>query len=132
MKRGWFRHAMHREVAKDIAALRAGPLHAPALERHGRKFLRVKELRTAEMIVPFFDARIEAAHIDLHRDGGILRMLAIDVDLAAKIGKLAARRSEELMHAKTNGRAGLIELVDLLRRRNGGQTTYYKPNQQSA
>ena len=112
MQRERFRDAMHREIAKDIAALRAGPLHAPTLERHSRKFFHVKELRAAEMIVPFLDACVEAAYIDLYCDRGILRMLAIDVDLAAKIGEFAARRAEELMHAKTNRRAGLIELVD--------------------
>ena len=32
MKRGRLRHAVHREVAKNIATLRAGPFHAAALE----------------------------------------------------------------------------------------------------
>jgi hypothetical protein len=41
-------------------------------------------------------------------------MLAIDFDSAAKIAEFAASRSEELMHAKTNRRAGLIELVNFL------------------
>lgn len=113
MKRDRFRHAMHRKIAKNITGLRAGLLHTPALERHSRKFFHVKELRAAEMIVPFLDPRIEAAHIDLHCDRGILRMLAIDVDLAAKIREFATRRAEELMHTETNRRAGLIELVDL-------------------
>src|SRR5207249_1353992 len=103
------------EVAKNIAALRASPLHAAALKRHFREFFHVEELRAAEVIVPFFDARIDAAHIDLRRDRGILRLLAIDFDPAGKIGEFATSRAEELMHAKTNRRARLIELVSLVR-----------------
>ncbi len=34
MKRDRFRHTMHREIAKNIAALRASPLHTPALKCH--------------------------------------------------------------------------------------------------
>ena len=132
MKRDRFCHAMHREIAKDIAALRAGLLHAPTFERHRRKFFHVEELCAAEMIVPFFDARIEAAHIDLRCDRGILGMLAINFDPAAKISELAPRRAEELMHAETDRRAGLIEPVNLLRPRDGGQTSYYGRNEQSA
>ena len=61
MQRDRFRHTMHREIAKNIAALRASPLHAAALKRHIREFFHVEELRAAEVIVPFFDARIDAA-----------------------------------------------------------------------
>src|SRR6516165_6996528 len=114
MKRKRFRHAMHGEVAKNIAALRASLLHAPALERHIRKFFHVKKLRATKMIVPLFDARIEASHIDLRCNRGILGVLPVDFDPAAKITKFAMSRAEELMHAETNRRARLIELVGLL------------------
>jgi len=121
MKRDRFRHTMHGEVAKNIAALRTSSLHTPALEGHIRKLFHVKEFRAAQMIVPLFDARIDAAHLDLCRDRRILRMLAVDFDPAAEIGEFAMSRSEELMHTETNGRAGRIELVGLFCRHGGAQ-----------
>ena len=52
------------------------------------------------MIVAFFDARIDAPHVDVRGYRGILRMFAIDLDLAAEARELAASRAEELMHTK--------------------------------
>ena len=63
------RHAVHREVAQNITALRPGAFYAAALERHLRKFFHIKKFRAAQMIVPLFDARIDAAHVDLRRHG---------------------------------------------------------------
>jgi len=37
------------------------------------------------MIVSLFDPRVDAAHIDLRRNGGILGVLAVDVDLAIEL-----------------------------------------------
>ena len=61
-------HAMHREIAENVAALRPGSLDASALERDLGKLFRVKEFRAAQMIVAFFDLRVDAAHVDLRRD----------------------------------------------------------------
>jgi len=63
------RHAVHREVAQNIAALRADAFYAAALERNVGEFFHVKEFRAAQMIVPTPDARIDAANIDLRRHG---------------------------------------------------------------
>jgi hypothetical protein len=68
MKRDWPCHAMHGEIAENVAALRAGPFHAPAPERDLGKFFRVKKFRAAQMIIAFFDARVDAAHINLRRN----------------------------------------------------------------
>ena len=54
------------------------------------------------MIVPFFDARVDAAHIDLRGYRGILRMLAVDVDLAAEPCEFAMGGAEKLMYGETN------------------------------
>ena len=102
MKRDWPGHAMHREVAENVAAFRAGPLHAPALERDLRKFFHVKKFRATQMIVPFFYARINAADVDLRHHRGILRMLAVDVDLAIELRELSLGRAKELMHTETD------------------------------
>src|SRR2546430_6898128 len=59
---------LFRSVAKNIAALRTSSLHTPALEGHIRKLFHVKEFRAAQMIVPLFDARIDAAHLDLRSE----------------------------------------------------------------
>src|SRR6266446_10933194 len=96
-------HAVHCELADNVAVLRPGPLHTSAFKRHLGKFFHVKEFRAAQMIVPFFDARVDAAHVDLCRNGGILRMLAVDIDLAAESCKFSLRGAEELMHRKTDG-----------------------------
>jgi len=53
-------HPMHGEIAENVAALRAGPFHAPAPERDLGKLFHVKEFRTAKMVVPSFDVRIDA------------------------------------------------------------------------
>jgi len=95
-------HAVHREVAEDVAALRSGSLDASAPERHLGKFFHVKEFRAAKMVVPFFDVRVDAAHVDLRRDRRILRMLAVDVDLAAETCKFAMGGAKKLMHGETN------------------------------
>src|SRR5438132_6338035 len=95
-------HAMHRKIAENVAALRAGSLDASAPERHLGKLFHVKKFRTAEMVVPFFDVRVDAADVDLRRDRGILRMLAVDVNLAAESSEFAMGSAEKLMHGKTN------------------------------
>src|SRR5262249_82146 len=96
-------NAMHRQVAENVAALRTGAFHAAALECHLRKFLHVEEFRTPQMIVPLFDARVDAAHIDLRRDRGILRLLAVDLYLAAESCEFPMGATQKLMHTKTNG-----------------------------
>ena len=54
------------------------------------------------MVVPFFDVRIDAAHVDLSRDRGILRMLPVDIDLTAESCEFAMGGAEKLMHGETN------------------------------
>src|ERR1700730_14459419 len=95
-------HAVHREVAKNVAALRARLFYASALERDLRIFFDIKKFRAAQMIVSRFDLSIDAAHIDLGRHRGILRMLAVDVDLAVKLCELALSRAQKLMHTETD------------------------------
>ena len=108
-------HAVHGEIAEDVAALRSGSLDASAPERHLGKFFHIKEFRAAKMVVPFFDVRVDAAHVDLRRDRGILRMLAIDVDPTAESGEFAVGGAEKLMHGEANRGARGIELVGLVR-----------------
>ena len=108
-------HAMHREIAENVAALRSGSLDASAPERDLGKFFHVKEFRAAKMVVPFFDVRVDAAHMDLRGDRRILRMFAIDVDLAAETCEFAMGGAEKLMHGEANSGARGIELVGLVR-----------------
>jgi len=108
-------HAMHREIAENVAALRSGSLDASAPERDLGKFSHVKEFRAAQMIVAFFNVRINAAHVDLRGDRGVLRMFAIDVDLAAETCEFAMGGAEKLMHGEANRGARGIELVGLVR-----------------
>ena len=93
---------MHREVANNVTALWSGVLHASALKSDLRKFLYIKKFGTAQVIVPFLDLRIDAADVDLRDDRGILRTLAVDIDLPAKSCKFSVSRTEELMNAETN------------------------------
>jgi len=119
MKRGRPGHAVHRKIAENIAALRAGPFDGAALERDLGKLFYVKEFRAAQMIVSSFYARVDAARVDLRRDRGILRMLTVDFDLAAEPRKFSVGGAEELMHSETDRRTGRIELVGLGCRRDG-------------
>ncbi len=108
-------YAVHGEIAEDVAALRSGSLYNAALERDLGKFFRVKKFRAAKMVVPFFDLRVDAAHVDLRDDRGILRMLSVDVDLAAESCEFAVGGAEKLMHGEANRGARGIELVGLVR-----------------
>src|SRR5207237_10243434 len=59
--------------------------------------------------------------VDLRRDRGILRTLAIDFDLAVELREFPMGGTEELMHTETNRRPRWIELVSLVRRCCGTQ-----------
>ena len=85
MERDRLGHTVYGEVAKNIAALRARLFYAAAFERHLGEFFDIKEFRAAQMIVSLFNPRIDAAHVNLRRNRGILRMLAIDVYLAIEL-----------------------------------------------
>jgi len=78
------------------------------------------------MIVAFFDARIDAPHVDLRSNRGILWMFAVDFDPAAEARELALSRAEELMHTKPDRGARRIELVALLRRHGGAEPGDYE------
>ena len=114
MKSDRLRHTVQREIANNVAAFRSRPFHAAALECHLRKFLHVEEFRAAQVIVSLFDARVDAADIDLRRDRGILGMLTIDVDLATELREFSVGSSEKLVHRETNRGTGRIELVSLV------------------
>jgi len=107
-------HAVHGEIAENVAALRSGPLDASAPERDLGKFFHVKEFRAAKMVVSFLNVRINAAHVDLRGDRGILRMFAIDLDLAAETCEFAMGGAEKLMHGEANRGPRGIELVGLI------------------
>ena len=102
MKRDRSGHTVHGEIAEDVAALRSGSLDASAPKRHLGKFFHVKKFRAAKMVVPFFDVRVDAVHVDLRGDRRILRMLAVDADLAAESCEFAMGSAEKLMHGETN------------------------------
>ena len=112
-------HAVHGQLARNIATLRSGAFYAPAFKCDPGKFLDIKKFRAAQVIIALFDLRIDATHLDLRSDGGILRMFAIDFDLAAEIRELAVSRSEELMHTKADRRTRRAKLVILLGRSAG-------------
>ena len=105
MKCDRFGHAVDGEVAKNVAALRSRPFYASALERDLRIFVDIKKFRATQMIVSLLDARIDAAYVDLRRHRGILRMLAVDVDLAIELREFSLRGPQKLMHTETDRRA---------------------------
>jgi hypothetical protein len=106
---------MHSEIAENVAALRSGSLDVSAPERHLGKLFHVKKFRTAKMVVPFFDVRVDAAYVDLSRDRGIFRMLPVDIDLAAEPCEFTMSGAKKLMHGEANRGAGRIEFVSLVR-----------------
>ena len=61
-------YAMHDEIAKDVAALRAGLFHTAALESDLRVFGHVEKFRAAQVIVPFLDSGVDTAHLNSGRD----------------------------------------------------------------
>src|SRR5438270_7276139 len=121
MKRDRLGHTVDSEVAQNVAALRPRLFYASALERDLRIFVDVKKFRAAQMIVSLFDSRIDAAHVDLRRHRGILRMLAVDVDLAIKLCELSLSRAQKLMHTETDRGSRRIKLVYLVCKYGGTQ-----------
>jgi len=117
MQRDRLGHAVHGEVAHDIATLRARLFHASALERDLRKFAYVEKFRAPQMVVPLSNPGIDAADIDLCDHRRIFRMIAVDVDSAAELFELAVRDSEILMNFKADTRMRGIDLVNLIRGR---------------
>src|SRR5450759_1024569 len=116
---------MHREVAKNVAALRPSPFHAPALECDLRKFFHVKEFRAAEMVISLFDSSIDAADVDLRCNRGTFWMLAIEVNPAAELREFPMGSAKELVHTEADRRAGRIEFVGLVRRRSRSEPRNY-------
>ena len=108
-------HAVNGEIAENVAALRARPFYAPAFECNLRKFFDVKEFHATQMIVSFFDPCVDAAHVDLRSNRGILRTLAVDVDLAIEFRELSVRGPQELVHTEADHRARRIEPVRFVR-----------------
>ena len=113
-QRDRFRDAVQRESAHDVAALRASLFHAAAFEGDLTILCDVEKLRAAKMIVALFDSRIDAAHLNPSRDGGVLRMLTVEVDAAGELRELAIGRAEKLMDPKSHRGTCLIELVDFI------------------
>src|SRR5437764_14672321 len=102
MKRERLRFTVDIKLAQNIAALRLRLFYASALKCDLRIFVDVKKFRAAQMIVSFFDSRIDAAHVNLCRHRGILRVLAVDVDLTIKFGEFSLCGAQKLVHAETD------------------------------
>ena len=86
---------------------------AAAFEKDLGEFVDVKELLTAQMIVPLRNSGGDAVGIDLCCDSGIFRPITIDVDFAHESRKFAVRCSQELVNSEADARPGRIEFVDL-------------------
>ncbi len=114
MQRGRLCYAMHGKIACNVAALRAGLLHAAAFERELRKLCDVEKLRAAKVIVPLLYSRVDAAHLNPGRDGRALGVLAIKVDVAGKLSELAIGRAQKLMHPESDRGTSLIELIGFI------------------
>jgi hypothetical protein len=106
---------MHREAAKDVAALRPSPFHAPVLKSDLGKFFHVKEFRAAKMVISLFDSSIDAADVDLRCNDGTFWTRAIKVNPAAELCEFPMGSAKELVHTEADRRAGRIEFVDLVR-----------------
>ncbi len=125
-------HSVNGKVAENVAALRARLLYASAFERHLRKFFNIKEFGAAQMIVALLNPCIDAAHLDLCCNGGILRMLSIDLYLAAKLREFSVSGSQKLVHAESDCRARRIEPVRLIRQYGRTQASNYDCSDQIA
>src|SRR5207248_9260546 len=123
MKRNRFGDAVNSEIAENVAALRTRLFYAPAFECDLRKFFDVKEFRATQMIVSFFDPCVDAAQVDLRRNRGILRTLAVDVDLAIEFRELSLRGPQDLVHTETDRRACGIDPVRFVRQEGRAQAS---------
>src|ERR1700730_12167666 len=117
MERDRFRHAVHGQIAEDIAGLLTGLFDAVAPESHFGIFLHAKKLRTAQMIVAFYDSSVDAADVNFCHDRRFFEMLAVDVDLALEFREFSVRGAEKLTDAEADRGAGLIEFVGFIGKR---------------
>ena len=75
------------------------------------------------MIVSLFDLCVDATDIDLRRNGGILGVLAVDVDLTIELCEFSVRGPQKLVHTKTDRRARRIKPVSFVRQYGGAKTS---------
>src|ERR1700682_2226380 len=110
-------HAVHREVASDIAGLRPGLFDAATLKRDLRKLRHIEKFRAAQVVVALGNPSIDAADCNLSHDRRILNTIAVDLDRSIELLKLANGRAKEMTDFESDCRMSLVELVGFIRDR---------------
>src|SRR6266487_3501088 len=108
------RDAVHREIAKNIAALLAGLSNPGALKCDFGKLCNVKKFRTAQMVVAFDDSGVDAADVDFCYDRRFFRALPVDLDLAVEFREIAMSCPQELVNSETDRGMRLVEFVGFI------------------
>src|SRR5262249_51801284 len=87
-------------------------LHRLALESDLRKFRRVQEIRTAQIVVAVVIIRVDTRRLDRHIDGRLGRIFVVKGNRAAKVVKASVNRAHgQVLHGKANGRVDRIDFV---------------------
>jgi hypothetical protein len=94
------RHAVHAQLAGNIARLRSRLRDRVALERDRGILFRIEKLRTDQVIVPFANLGVDALDLNPGRDRGTVRMFPIDLDGAGALREAAGGCAEKLMRGE--------------------------------
>ena len=105
---------MHREIAQDVAAARAGLLHAFALKGDRRVLRHIKEICAPQIFVPLVVPGVDARGIDRCVDGRFFRMIGIDTDRALELLEAAVHITEEVPHLEIDRRVDRIDLISVV------------------
>ena len=108
---------VHGEVSRDVAGIFASPFHTAAFECDPGKLRDIEKLRATQMRVPLRDPGIDAGHVDLCYDRGLLRMIRIDIDGPGKTSELPGHGRKILVDLEPDGRMCRINLIGLGRER---------------
>src|SRR6266436_5992404 len=111
------RDAVHRKIAKNVAALLTGLSHPAAFECHLGKLRDVKKFRAAQKVVTFDDSGVDAANVDSCHHRRYFGMLSVDLDLAVEFRELAMSCSEKLVDSETDRGTRLVKFVDFVAER---------------
>src|ERR1700730_1025936 len=108
-------HAMHGEVASDIAGLWTSLFDAATSECDLGKLCYIEKFRAAQMVVTLGNSSINTADRNPSYKRRILDMIAVDLDRAIELLKLANGGAEKMTDFESDCRMGLIELVGFIR-----------------
>src|SRR5438067_12519840 len=90
-------HAVHGEIANDVAAVFTGPFHTSTLKCDLGKFCGIEKFGAKQMMIAFLNFGIDAGNGNPGDNGRTFRMLAVYFDRSTETKKVATHGADKLM-----------------------------------